>query len=305
MASVVCNLVTVRRGAGRTAARMERRTILLGPHCRRGLLLLLCVGAAVPAQCHANSPQQLLDEAVGEYRAALDCTDREQRLAKFQRAELLFSGLIQGKPGGGVRPIHNADLYVNLGNAAMGAERLGAAILAYRRALALDPDHHRALQNLRHARTLLPEWVPRPSEGGLLDNFFAWRTRLSASEIQLMAAGIFLVSSVLIACAIRWRQQTLRNLAMIPAVCWLMLLALAFFGGASDGGDAAVVVVPEVVARSADSAGAPARLPQPVPSGTELDVMETRDDWVRVRLFDGRDAWLPESAVQRVKWDDE
>lgn len=261
------------------------------------VLLLSAVG---PASSLAASGEQVLAEAVGEYRAALDSQDRDQRLEKFRRAELLFSQLTTGHHGDSSKPIRNADLYVNLGNAALGAERLGPAILAYRRALSLDPNHHRAEQNLEHARTLLPDWVPRPERGGLLTTFFAWVGRMSAAELQTMAALTFFVAMLLAACAIRWRQTMFRNLAVIPGIVWLLLLGVVLYRSFGRANDSAVVIAPETIARSADSMGAPARLPQPLPSGTEVRVVEMRDDWARVRLFDGRDAWLPRSAVESV-----
>ncbi len=266
----------------------------------RSLACLLLGLLALPGSVRAASPQQVLDEAVQEYRAALDSADGDERIEKFRRAELLFARLADGNPDSSADGIRNADLYVNLGNAAMGAKRLGPAVLAYRRALQLDPDHHRARQNLAHARTLLPEWVPRPEEGGLLDTFFAWTGRLSLGELQLLAAIAFLVTAALIAAAIRWRQPVLRNLAIIPGLAWLMLLGTVVFLFFENRDNGAVLTLPEVVARSADSAGASPRFPQPLPSGTEVQVLETRDDWARVRLFDGRDAWLPRSAIQMV-----
>ncbi|NUQ62553.1 MAG: hypothetical protein HUU20_08695 [Pirellulales bacterium] len=262
--------------------------------------LALLLSALGLANALAASSEPLLDEAVREYQGALDSPDRDQRLAKFRRAELLFSRLVAGDYEGSPGPIQNADLYVNLGNAALGAERLGPAILAYRRALALDPNQHRAEQNLEHARTLLPEWVPRPERSGLLTTFFAWIDRLSSGELQLLAAIAFLLAIVGVASSIRWRQPIARNLAVIPGVLWISLLSVLLYRSFGNPNDAAVVIVPEVIARSADSTGAPARLPQPLPSGTEVRVLETRDDWARVRLFDGRDAWLPRSAVERI-----
>ncbi|HVX11228.1 MAG TPA: hypothetical protein VHC22_08620 [Pirellulales bacterium] len=268
----------------------------------------LAATAAPSPVAGAAEPRELLDEAVQEYRSALDCTDHEKRLAMFRRAELLFARLADGAAaaegtadaGHSVRAIRNADLYVNLGNAALGAERLGPAILAYRRALLLDPDHHRAQQNLAHARTLLAEWVPRPEEAGWFDTFFAWGRRLSPDEVRMSAAAVFLITAALLAASIRWRQPGLRTLALLPGCTWLLLMGLILFGAGANSLEPAVVIVPEVIARSADSAGAPPRLPQPLPGGTELDVMETRADWARVRLFDGRDAWLPTSALELV-----
>ena len=243
--------------------------------------------------------KETLQEAIREYQEAFESTDRERRLAKFRRAEILFARLTENARGAGFA-FESADLYVNLGNAALGAERLGQAVLAYRRALTLDPDHHRAEQNLRHARTLLPAWVPRPPEGGLFDTFFAWRQTLSVGELQLAAAVAFLLSTVLFAAAIRWRQTATRNLALIPLAIWAFLMALLAIEYLGSERPAAVITVPEVVARSADSAGSPARLAQPIPAGTEVEVVETRDRWAQIRLYDGRDAWLPETALLYV-----
>jgi len=265
-----------------------------------GLVCLFLWLFATPVCASAATPEQLLDDAVQEYSAALDSTDRDQRLDKFRRAELLFARLVDGDRDNPTDGIHNADLYVNLGNAAMGAKRLGPAILAYRRALRIDPDHHRAQQNLAHARTLLPDWVPRPEEGGLLDNFFAWGGSLSLREFRTLAGVAFLLMTALIAAAIRWSQPMLRNLAVIPGLVWLLLLGAIMFLFFNNHDGEAVLTVSEVVARSADSSGASPRFPQPLPSGTEVQVLETRDEWTRVRLFDGRDAWLPRSALEQV-----
>jgi len=268
---------------------------------RFAFLMGLLAGFAV-LPLWAATPQDLLNEALGEYRAALDCPDRDERLQRFRRAELAFSRLI-GDDGLSptTRGVRNADLYVNQGNAALGAERLGPAVIAYRRALDLDPDHGRALQNLRHARTLLPEWVPRPEEGGLLDTFLAWTLRLSARERQNAAAVTFLATAALLAVAIRWRRPAYRNVALLPAIAWVFFTGSLIFDATQNGGRAAVVIATEVNARAADSAHAPARFAQPLPSGTEVDILENRDPWLHIQLADGRDAWVPASSVEELK----
>ena len=103
----------------------------------------------------AQDLEATLHEAVSGYAEALDTEDRDRRLEKFRRVERLFTAVVD-------RADANADLYANLGNAALQAEHLGAAVLAYRRALLVDPDHSRARQNLEHVRGLAPDWVPRP-----------------------------------------------------------------------------------------------------------------------------------------------
>ena len=152
---------------------------------------------------------EMLEEAIREYQAALDCPTRDARLERFQRAELLFAGVIEAasnRDGRSTPAGCSPELLVNAGNAALGAEHLGPAVLAYRRALSLDPDHRRARQNLHHARSLLPDWVPRPEEGGWLDTFFAWNTRMSSAERRSLAALMFVAAAGLFAASLRWRR---------------------------------------------------------------------------------------------------
>ena len=93
----------------------------------------------------------------------------------------------------------NADLYANAGTAALQAERLGPAVLAFRRALALDPDHTTSQRNLAHARTLLPAWVPKVGSDSVFDTFFFWHRSLSTFERSAAAAVCFLLAALAIA----------------------------------------------------------------------------------------------------------
>ena len=255
------------------------------------------IGTAIAACAASSVAQQLdaaqLEEAIASYRAALDTSERNSRLEGFRNAERLFSRVSAGGAS-------NPELYTNLGNAALQAEHLGAAVLAYRRALAIDPDHPRAVQNLEYVRTLLPEWVPKPEPGGLLDSFFFWHKTLARSDRSLGAAIAFGIAALLLAAAIRFSQSALRTAAILPALVWAALIASVAVdvGGASL--DEAVVIADEAVARAADSALAPSTLPAPLPGGVEVRILERRSPWIRIRLANGRDAWVAESALMTV-----
>ncbi|MGE4609680.1 MAG: hypothetical protein AAEJ52_23335 [Myxococcota bacterium] len=262
-----------------------------------GLLAMasVLVGAA-PIMAADVVPQQLAQQAVDAYSEALDTEQRDLRLAGFRMAERLFARVADGES-------RNPELYTNLGNAALQAEHLGAAVLAYRRALALDPDHPRAVQNLEHARTLLPDWVPRPAGSGLLDTFFLWHRTLSRSERSLAAALAFAAAGLLVAAGLRFGKtgnNALRNAAILPALVWAVLLASVAIDSEGAARDEAVLVADETVARAADSALAPQTLPAPLPSGVEVQILERRSPWLRIRLVSGRDAWIPESAAARI-----
>jgi len=234
-----------------------------------------------------------LERAIASYRAALDTSERDSRLEGFRNAERLFSRIASGGAS-------NPELYTNLGNAALQAERLGSAVLAYRRALAIDPNHPRAVQNLEHVRTLLPAWVPKPERGGLLDSFFFWHKTLARSDRSLGAAIAFAVAALLLAAAIGFGQSTLRTAAILPALVWAALIASVAVDFRGARLDEAVVIADEAVARAADSALAPSTLPAPLPGGVEVRILERRSPWTRIRLANGRDAWVAESALMTV-----
>ena len=101
-------------------------------HCGNSVFLPAIVAivlSAASAESPGASPEVLLAEAVAEYRTALDTKDRDARLAAFRNAERLFSLLVRGDFEEGTAGIRNPDLFVNLGNAALGAERLGPAVV--------------------------------------------------------------------------------------------------------------------------------------------------------------------------------
>jgi hypothetical protein len=261
------------------------------------VLLAASAGADAPtaedrAERSAPTVQEVLGQAVEAYSEGLHTEARDPRLASFRRSQRLFASLVD-------RGIETPDLYADLGNAALQSEDLGQAVLAYRRALRLDADHPRALQNLQHARGLLPAWVPRPEPAGMLDSLLHWHRRVPAELRSLLAAGCFAMACLLWALGLRSGQSVFRNAAVLPALAWLAIAGAGWLdlGGSGDG-DA--VVTREAVARAADSSLAPGAFPQPLPAGVELRILEQREPWLRVRLANGRDAWLQSSRVARV-----
>jgi len=256
-----------------------------------GWLLFALTVTMVGARAQMPSGDQL-QQALSVYQQAQDTSDREQRLAAFRQAEQLFAKVAE--QGGG-----NADIYANQGTAALQAERLGPAIVAFRQALQRDPNHVRARLNLLHTRSLLPRWIPKP-EQDIFDSFFSWDQAWSVAERTAAAGLCFLLAALLLAAAIRWRVAPLRVLAVLPGLLWLALLTSVLTDIWFADYPAAVVIVDDTVARVADSGNAPAAISQGLPEGTELEVYELRRDWARVVLSDGRSVWVPRSSLTLI-----
>jgi tetratricopeptide (TPR) repeat protein len=267
------------------------------PSPRKVVLVATCVTLL----CHvanAESNQDRVEAAIAQYSRAMDCQDRDRRLSMFARAEQLFRQVVEGDAEH--PPIENAQLFVNLGNAALQAERLGPAILAYRRALAVAPHNAQARQNLAYARALLPQWARYDEQQGLFDSLFFWRSLLSASQIKLLAAGCFLAAGVLVAVGIYRNQGFWKYLAIAPLFAWAIVMSSQMLvRGQSSTQD--VVVVLESLVYSADSANAPSRLSKPLPSGTELRLIQQRDRWSELELPDGRTGWVLAANIRSVQ----
>ena len=230
-----------------------------------------------------------IENAVEAYQSAMQSSVRDERINGFGRAELLFRKAIDDANG-----TANAELYGNLGTTCLSAERIGPAIVAFRKAILIDPTHAHSRKNLAHARQLLPEWA-RPQ----IDVSLLGQIRSSASRRSLITLGAvcFLATCLMFAAAIQWRSGFLKMLTMFPFATWLVLTVM-FFVTKSDAIEA-VVVRDDVVARSADSHNSSERFIAPLPSGAEVIVLDERDEWLQISLDDKR-AWVPRSTVEFV-----
>ena len=252
------------------------------------LLLALLTGTA-----QALTSQQLLTNAIRAYDEAQSVADSHARAAAFDRAYRLF---IEAA----ARGADNGEVYANAGTAALRAQRPGPAILAFRRALEKDPQNARARLNLILARGLLPAWLPKPEAQSALESFFFWRDIISKADRAGVASLAFLLTALALSCLIIWPKSWIRSLCTIPALIWLALLGLIGLGEKSDNSQQAVVVAAHATARASDSVHSPTRFSEPLPEGTELEIVELRNDWARVRLADNREAWVALATLERL-----
>ena len=259
----------------------------------------MLVAAAADANAQDTAAEQslerFLDRAVVSYHKGMELTDDDAKVESFRQSRRFLQKIADESGNEAATP----NLYWNIGNASLLSRELGPAVLAYRRALLLDPDHAGARANISHAREQLPAWVPRPDTNALADNLLFFHSSLATEEKSLFAAIAFFMTVTLLALSIWKRWLWLRNLSMIPALIWLTLIASWAIGTAEP--NAAVIVHDEAEARSADNSRAPSRFGNPLPAGTEVTVLEERGPWTQIQLADGRSAWVEAGAIERVE----
>ena len=250
------------------------------------LLALLVSGLAANALAGAGDP---LADARGAYQAALGEANRAARTRAFARAESMYRSLAAEWPD---RP----ELLTDWGNAALGASDLGTAVLAYRRALQLDPALERAQVNLSWVRGQGQEWAAAREEGGALDSLLFWHRRMTGPAKHILAAAAYALLVLLLVPLGPPRHARLRRgAALVPGA--VVLAMWGSLAGQHDLSRDAVVVSDGVVLRAADNPGAPAVISEPVPAGAEATILEQRESWNRISLPDGTAGWLPAGAL--------
>jgi len=194
-----------------------------------------------------------------------------------------------------------ASLEYNLGNACLKDDRLGQAILHYRRALLLDHDLESASQNLNYARTLTQDVKPDPgSSSGL------WRhvSRLRLGPARAAFAVFLCFTAFWGVGALRlriWRDRSGAGLLQgaIGGLTLLLVAALVFEWSQAGKVREGVVLVPEVEVRTgpAESYTVSFRLHE----GTEVEILRAGSAWQEIKVSDRLQGWAPSEAVAPVR----
>jgi len=241
----------------------------------------------------------LLEDGNYLFRKATEATKKEPWTAKdlFQKAIVHFERLF--KQGG----IKNGKLFYNIGNAYFRIGDTGRAILYYKRAKQLIPNDNNLNQNLNYARSKLIDKIEEKEETRIFKIIFFWHYDLSA-EIRF---AIFIIFYILLwffaILQLFFKNSIFKWGIIIPSVISILFLGSLSIDAITDAGNnPGVIVADEVIARKGDSDAYEPSFQEPLHNGTEFNVLENRRNWYNIELADGRHCWIPESAIELVRY---
>ncbi|MBE0645064.1 MAG: tetratricopeptide repeat protein [Bacteroidetes bacterium] len=248
-------------------------------------VLLLLIAATALSYAQSATPLERYREAVAHYKKA------EYREAVQIFKELIDEGYV------------NYDLYYNLGNAAYKNGDLGTSVLSYERALTLDPGNENVTHNLNVVRARLRDRVePMPllffvkwwndiKDSHSPNIFFSW----SLVFLFLLAAAVFVFFG--------YRQLILRRIALIAGILFFTVFASALTLTITrteelDAHRSAVIMTTEVTVRSTpDATGVESFI---VHEGLKVVILESKNEFYRIRLADGKSGWVERTALARI-----
>ena len=222
--------------------------------------------------------------------------DDEYKKGNYQQAIKDYEELIRLQP--------SADLYYNLGNAYYRTENTTQAILAYERALQLNPGDKDTRFNLEFARSKTIDKITPESEMF----FFSWyRSLVHLMSVDMwarIAVASIVLALLLLLVYLFASRLWMRQVSFYGAIIFLLVfLAGNFFAWQQkqqvEGRRGAVITAPSVsVKKTPGKTGSDAYV---LHEGTHVTITDRSiANWFAIRLDDGRDGWLPVKSVEEI-----
>lgn len=241
-----------------------------------------------PADLPNREVARLAEE---EFARGLDArNDRNKAIPHFLAAEQYFEELRR-------RGADNPELSRNLGNAALLADDLPRAVLAYRHGLRLSPTDAGLRAGLEEARAR----VAYGSDGGFGrppdDARPPWLPRLGSDWLFLGAAACYVAACVLLTrwLMVRGRRWLFGGAAALAAAAGLTTLLVLAVRSEREERERPLVVISEdgVPMRKGDGPTYPPRYDTPLNKGVEARRLFERGGWAQIELSGGEVGWVP------------
>ena len=243
--------------------------------------------------------------AAGRYVSAKTADPMSSSLAKetFVKANSAYESQAYGEAVTLYRSLldsgySSGPLYYNLGNAELRAGSLGRSITAYRQASALLPRDGDLAANLKYARDSTKDDLGNYTRP-LAETIFFWHKGLGFSELAL---GVLIANAlwwILLVAKLYIRDSEVLLWAARFSLVALIALSSSLLIRAAVPEKIAVVQPAEVAIYSSTSHQSTILFK--LHEGSELKVVETTPEWVRVSLPDQKQGWLPVTQVSLVE----
>ncbi len=248
------------------------------------LLFTVAMLCNLPPAVAQNAPQ--LDANSTFFKAG-----ENYNAGKYQEAAKLYESALNEK--------QNGYLYYNLGNAYFKMNKLGLALLNYRRAQRLIPRFEDLISNLQYAREEAKDKIESKGYTQAKKRIFFWYYLFNKKE---------LITAFLIINFIFFFLAGIYIYAKTDVLKWLMVvLAIVYFSlGASvltriyqeskitEG----VVTAQEIAVRS--GYGTNNVVLFKLHEGAEFMVKGIKADWFKIELADGKKGWIQNSGAEII-----
>lgn len=201
------------------------------------------------------------------------------------------------------RGVEDPRVHFNLANSEFKLGHLGASILGYERARALDPSDPEIVENLRYVRTFCADRVePEGTPSGVFALLRGRQNRIGPDpQVWGVLALLWAAAAIVAWCTARpggWTPLWGWVLSGVLVVVLALGSSWYFTWQRTESRDLAVVLAAATDIRSGP--GPNHATLATVHEGLTVEVRVRREGWVHVRLPNGISGWVASGAVEEV-----
>lgn len=199
---------------------------------------------------------------------------------------------------------HSAALYYNLGNAYYKLNQIPESIYYYEKSLLLNPDDQEVRTNLAYAQNMTLDAIETLPQTGLSRIYKSFTSRLTFD--QWAYASIFcMILFVLLYIAFYYNQYSTRKrfafigslIALFLCIVFIVFASVEFSSFQSD--NPAIIFADEVNVRSEPNTSSEDIFT--LHSGTKVNVLDSLNNYRKIRLSDGKTGWIPANDLKVLK----
>jgi len=217
-------------------------------------------------------------EADVSFQAGIDAYKQRD----YDKARASFEAILAGG-------FESADLYFNLGNTAYKQKQYGYAVYYYRKALRLEPSHEDAQSNLGLTSAHVVDQINSAPDFFLFALAKTWFYSPTRSSLFVLVLIVWFIFWTALAFHVRqqvpaWVRWSSGSLAVMMVVVLLLRITL------ETNREQGIILVGSTDVKSEPLEKASTLFI--LHAGTEVHIETHEDDWLEIRLADGKTGWL-------------
>lgn len=197
------------------------------------------------------------------------------------------------------RGVINGYVYYNLGNVYFRNGDIGLSLLYYKRARKYMPRNKDLLQNIKFVETLTRDRIEKKKPHFLLLIFNNLLNKCTLTEIAIFTSVLVSLTLIfLILYLLRKNLLLVKNISLSLTVIFLISAILLTTKISKIRSKRAIVLTEKIDVKTAPSNNA--TLEFVIHEGTEFEIIETTEKWVKIRLEDGKTGWITSTTFGKI-----
>jgi tetratricopeptide (TPR) repeat protein len=199
--------------------------------------------------------------------------------------------------------MQSSELYFNLGNCYYKLNKIAPSIYNYEKALKIDPNNEDALNNLSYAKRMsidVIEELPKTFLQRFSENVIMKLTYDQWAITGVVAAGLAALLFLLYYFSSSTRKKFIFfNMSLFMAFMLMVSTVFAFSNFDTVKKNRQAIIF----AAKSEVKNAPMMLSELVfelHEGTKVLILDGLDNWVKIRLADGKIGWIPNTDLKEI-----